>query len=159
QLLLRASGTMIQTGLSFSPDDKLLAGELSGSKIRLLRVDPGRECGRIALFRDCRSGFAAMADGRLAALSGPDSAALLDLHYREEVARLPARHGWLQPLRFLPDGSLLTGSAGGVLRWPVERKETGCRIGRPRDCPGGDNRGSWGAHNACGQPLGGVAPT
>jgi serine/threonine protein kinase/WD40 repeat protein len=142
-LLLQSHGNMIQTGLWFSPDDKLLAGEVMGSKIRLLRLDPGLECGRIAVFSWCHSAFAVTGDGCLAALTVPDGAALIDLHYREEVARLPARAGHLQPLRFLPNGTLLTGSIRGVLSWPVKRMENGFRIGQPRDCPGVDGQGPW----------------
>jgi serine/threonine protein kinase/WD40 repeat protein len=142
-LLLQSHGNMIQTGLWFSPDDKLLAGEVIGSKIRLLRLEPGLECGRIAVFSWTHQAFAVTGDGRLAALTVPDGAALFDLDYREEVARLPARAGHLQPLRFLPDGTLLTGSIHGVLSWPVKRMENGFRIGQPRNCPGVDGQGPW----------------
>jgi WD40 repeat protein len=142
-LLLQSPRSMLQVGLWFSPDDTLLAGEVAGSKIRLLRIDPGRECGRIGVYSFSGTALAVTGDGRLAALTVEDGAALFDLHYREQVARLPARPGHLQPLRFLANGTLLTGSIRGVWSWPVEQTENGFRFGQPCDCSGENGRGDW----------------
>jgi WD40 repeat protein len=143
-LLLQTPRNMIQTELWFSPDDTLLAGDVTSSGIRLLRIDPGRECGRIGVYSFSGKGLAVTGDGRLAALNVQDGAALIDLHYREQVARLPGHGGGrFQPLRFLPDGSLLAGGNRGVFRWPVERTAGGFRFGQPHDCSGGDGQDQW----------------
>jgi serine/threonine protein kinase/WD40 repeat protein len=129
--------------LRFSPDDRLLAGESKGTKLRVFRVADGREFRTLT----CRSlpgggfnpGLPLAVNGRLLAAGihdrlphGHVGIALLDLATGRELAVLPTREA--APVLFNAAGGLLTAGQTGLLEWPVQKKEMSgwLRYGPPR---------------------------
>ncbi len=107
--------------LRFSPDDRLLAGQVDGSKLRIWEVASGGKyrtlvrdpvLGRISL------GSAAVhGDGRLLALGMQDGFGLFDLESGRalDFIKLPG----LIHVLFEP-GGLLTQISGCLMRWPIQ---------------------------------------
>jgi WD40 repeat protein len=112
----------------FSPDDRLLAADIQGSKVRLLRVAAGREFRTLApppasARRGYLGAVAISPDGRLLVTAGcdslgePDRLVFLDRDSGAERTALPVRD--TAPVRFDPTGALWTYGEAGLLRWPV----------------------------------------
>src|SRR5262249_42738920 len=121
-LLLDAHPPMIFYLAEFSADDRLLAAAHQGDRFQILRVASGAELRRIARVpsphRAAHAYFQAPLDGegKLLGLGLGLGVAIVDLHRREEVAFFPSSQTQsLCPLRFTPDGSLMTAGDGGLL--------------------------------------------
>jgi serine/threonine protein kinase/WD40 repeat protein/Tfp pilus assembly protein PilF len=115
--------------LRFSPDDRLLAAEVKGSKLRLLRIADGREFRTLPCLTVPGGHYhplsqALAPEGRLlaATIFGNDSfhgIALLDLATGSQLAFLPI--GYSLPVRFDGDAGLMTCGQNGLLEWPLQR--------------------------------------
>jgi WD40 repeat protein len=112
--------------LRFSPDDQLLAADLSGNNLRLWQVAPA--CYR-TLVRDPALGRGVYLNcatcpksGRLAVIM-TDGVGLWDLASGKPLTFLPL--GRVYAVLFEPSGALLTNSPAGLLRWPIERETRG----------------------------------
>jgi hypothetical protein len=143
----------------FSLDDRGLACFQEGSKLRLLRIIPGRELRVLRSplsygqgpnsYLDARLS----ADGRLLAVHSLRGLALVDLAAGQEVALIPAkeRAGVCQ-LGFDTSRALRTYGAYGLLHWPVQASATdpgSLRIGPPKLL------GRITTHNSCAQSANG----
>jgi serine/threonine protein kinase/WD40 repeat protein len=120
QLLSTPSYGMIHS--HFSPDDRLLAARISGTKHQILEVAVGLEYR--TLVRDPVLGpgeyycTAVSGDGRLLAAGMQDGFGLWDLPSGKPLAFVPMR--WMPGVLFEPNGALLTYGDNGLLRWPVK---------------------------------------
>jgi WD40 repeat protein len=105
----------------FSPDDRFLAGEIAGNKLRIWEVVASREYRTLA--RDLTRGQAGYqscslsSDGRLLAVGMDDGFGLWDLSSSKELAFM--RTPGITHVLFEPGGALLTIGPGDVRRWPV----------------------------------------
>jgi WD40 repeat protein len=131
QLLQTQSGSQV-----FSRDGELLAPDVSGARVRLLRVATRRPLRSLAPLGD--SGERELPDaqlspdGRLLLVTKKNALALLDWASGQELASIPGLYTWV--LRFDSREGLLTGGRdGGLLRWPVRAEpETGrLHVGPP----------------------------
>jgi serine/threonine protein kinase/WD40 repeat protein len=128
----------------FSPDDRLLGWTLEGNQVELWELARGAACQTLA--RDpafSRWEAALSPDGRLLAFHDQAGIHLWEWEVAREIAVLPGQRNI--PVFDRTDGSLLTCSAAGVLRWPI-RWATGAdgkclRIGPPR--PVGEPVDAW----------------
>jgi serine/threonine protein kinase/WD40 repeat protein len=117
--------------LRFSADDRLLAAETKGSKLRLLRIADGREFRTLTFLSLPRGGYhpssqALASDGRLlaAGIINRDNGslagvALLDLATGNELEFLPIAHS--RPVCFDASGGLVTQGQNSLLEWPVQK--------------------------------------
>jgi serine/threonine protein kinase/WD40 repeat protein len=132
----------LNSPLRFSPDDRLLAAEIKGSKLRLLHVADGRELR--TLTRPSMPGGGGYShltpapDSRLLAAGienrtrlGLMGVAFLDLATGKELAVLRTS---AVPVRFNSVRGLLTHGYSGLLEWPVQEKTKSglLRYGPPR---------------------------
>jgi serine/threonine protein kinase/WD40 repeat protein len=130
QLLSRHGGVLAQ----FSRDGGLLAATREGSKLQTWEVIRSHEYCVLhhrSLHQDTwDANFSP--DGRLLAGASNDGVHLWDLAADHEVGVLPT--GESGGAVFCTDGSLITNSSAGLLRWPIQRaaeKPASCRIGPP----------------------------
>jgi serine/threonine protein kinase/WD40 repeat protein len=137
----------LMTRLHFSLDDGLLASEFTSSRLRLWRVEPGREYRtfvRLPASMDVWLNHAVSPDGRLLAVVTREGVMLWDLASGKELDFTP------MPVRaivqFEPSGDLLTNSSNGLWRWPVRARAGYLRIGPPHLVP---LPGSPGDNPAC----------
>src|SRR5262249_35196532 len=126
--------------LRFSRDDRLLAADIKGSKLRLLRIAEGREFRTLTCPSQAGAGYSwgnLALDGRLLAVSFMKSKgdsggglALLDLASGENLTVLPI--GNSEPIRFVEPGGRLTRGQQGLHEWPVQKVAPGIlRFGPP----------------------------
>jgi serine/threonine protein kinase/WD40 repeat protein/tetratricopeptide (TPR) repeat protein len=112
--------------LAFSPDDRLLAAQIEGNKMRLLRLTTGQGFRSFSVERGSVSQSieraAVSPDGRLLVVSTDAGLAFVDLATGENVAYVA--RPTLSPVQFDPSGALLTKGVDGLLRWPVRRDRT-----------------------------------
>jgi WD40 repeat protein len=108
-------------GPRFSPDDRLLAPRISGTKLQILEVAVGHEYRTLMRDPVLGQGFydytAVSGDGRLLAAGMHDGFGLWDLTSGKPLAFVPMR--WMPGVLFEPNGALLTYGDNGLLRWPV----------------------------------------
>ncbi len=125
----------------FAADDRLLAYEVVGTRLRLWEVAPGRECR--TLVRNPAAGkesyYAAAIrpeDGRLLAVGMRGGLGLWGLSTGEELAFVPL--GWTTATWFGRGGDLWTYGTAGLFRWPL-RPGAGpaghLRVGPPQRLP------------------------
>jgi serine/threonine protein kinase/WD40 repeat protein len=109
--------------LRFSPDDRFLAGEVSGNKLRIWEVVSGPEYR--TLVRDPVRGRAGLhscsfhPNGRLLAVGMSDGFGLWDLALNKELAFIRAPGITHVLFEAFPGGALLTNGPRSLLRWPV----------------------------------------
>jgi WD40 repeat protein/serine/threonine protein kinase len=109
--------------LRFSPDDRLLAGGIDGSKLRVWEI--ARACGYRTFVRDPILGrgryrvCAVSPKDRLLAVGMTDGVGLWDLNSGKPLPFLPI--GFTRYLLFEESGALVTNGSGGLLRFPIER--------------------------------------
>jgi serine/threonine protein kinase/WD40 repeat protein len=123
----------------FSRDDRFLAGQRIGNKLRILEVTGTREYRTLADPLLSKSGVWAgtiSPDRRLfaAALAGR-TVGFWDLQTGEELASIRVAAG-VRSVLFEPSGTLLTGGPGGLWRWPIraDASDPGrLRIGPPQE--------------------------
>jgi hypothetical protein len=120
---------MCQANIQFGANDQYIAAAIESPQIRLYRYRSGWEFRSITHSGPSgKEGFvirewlAEPANGRLIALSTANNeVAIIDRERGEAIATLPGYGA----LRFLPDGSLWTFGADGVLRWPCRKDAEG----------------------------------
>jgi serine/threonine protein kinase/WD40 repeat protein/Tfp pilus assembly protein PilF len=151
--------------LRFSPDDRFLAGEVSGNKLRTWEVVASGVCRALARYPTNRrvglgtSSFST--DGRLLAVGMINGFGLWDLSMGKELAFM--RAPGVTHVLFEPGGALLTNGLD-LLRWPnrIDPATGAARLGPPERLP---VRGSYcelaqsidGQVLACPQPWGAYA--
>jgi eukaryotic-like serine/threonine-protein kinase len=161
------------TTLRFSPDDRWLAADYLGNKLRIWEVVASREYG--TLVGDAVRGptdyqtSSFCSDGRLLAVGMNDGFALWDLQRSKELAFIRAdgpTHVLFEPwpsVALTPEASaLITNGPLGLLRWPIERDPAvseRMRLGPPQPLPAaGSSRqlasSADGRVLACPQPWG-----
>jgi serine/threonine protein kinase/WD40 repeat protein len=112
---------------SFSPDDRLLAGESSGNRLRLWEVN--RPCGYLTVVRDrlpSKTAFGACAispDNRLLAVGTTDGVALFEVNSGDPLAFI-SEVGPQRSVVFERSGSLLSDGPAGVFRWRIRQDKT-----------------------------------
>ncbi len=131
--------------LRFGSDDRRLAGEIDGGKLRMWEVAAGGEYRTLTVEpagRDApefSGGAAITRDGRLLAAAMNDGVRLWDLASGEPCGFLPA--GPTAAVAFDGDGPLLTHGTtmeAAVVRWPIRAEPDhtdGLRIGPPEPLP------------------------
>jgi WD40 repeat protein len=129
--------------LSFSLDDSLLASALITSRLRLWRIEPGREYRtfvRLPASAVLWLNHAVSPDGRLLAVVTREGLMLWDLAIGKELDFIPMPVQTV--VQFEPSGDLLSNSASGLWRWPVRAREGSLRIGPPHlvPLPGGQGQ-------------------
>jgi serine/threonine protein kinase/WD40 repeat protein len=131
QLLSRHGGVLAQ----FSRDGGLLGATREGSKLQIWEVTDNHEDRVLHTYRNLQrdtwdANFSS--DSRLLASACNDGVHLWDLAADHEVGVLPT--GDSGGAIFCADGSLITNSSGGLLRWPIQRAAEGpasLKIGPP----------------------------
>jgi eukaryotic-like serine/threonine-protein kinase len=104
----------------FSRDDRLLAGDVEGTRVRLWEVAAGTECRAFHGHGGHKGpwGVDLSPDRRLMASAGNDGVRLWDLLAGKEVGLLPV--GASDTALFHPDGrSLITRGSRGLHSWPI----------------------------------------
>jgi WD40 repeat protein len=126
--------------LRFSPDDRLLGGEINGSKMQLWEIADGRVYR--TLVRGPGSGKpkylrqALHPNGRLLAVAMYDGIGFWDLTSGRELAFQPL--GRVGSVLFEPSGALLSYGDVGLYRWPVKSEPASAgllRVGPPQRLP------------------------
>ena len=139
--LISSRGVIACTGLRFSADDRFLAGQLISDKLRIWEVvgrreyrtqvlDPVLDRGR----RFRRGAF--RSDGRLLAVGSDDGFGLWDLASSQAAAFLPLSGAPV--VLFEPSGALLTNTASGLWRWPLQAEAISpglMHVGPPQRLP------------------------
>src|SRR5262249_41581157 len=115
------SATALMSTPRFSPDDRLLAGEIVGDRLRMWEVAVGREYRTLARNRvldkaSIQTGTV-RSDGRLLAVGENDGFGLWDLRSNKELLFMK---GLGRHVLFEPSGSLLTNGPAGLFRWPLQ---------------------------------------
>jgi serine/threonine protein kinase/WD40 repeat protein len=140
--LLSAPATM--AAIRFSPDDRLLAGEFVGDKLRVRQVARADEYHTLVRDRGARQMLVQTAairrDGSLLAVGENDGIGLWDFRNRKELHFFKGFGGHVL---FEPSGDLLTNGPAGLFRWSIQGDPTSpalLKIGTPRKLavPGGN---------------------
>jgi eukaryotic-like serine/threonine-protein kinase len=123
----------------FSPDDRLLSGDIGHRKLRLWEVSACREYRTLVLASTAGQLeyqiTAIRPDGRLLAVGTFEGVGLWDLATGKEFEFLKSSGSTAVLFEPSPSGALLTNGSAGLLRWPakVEPDSPGVlRIGPPR---------------------------
>jgi eukaryotic-like serine/threonine-protein kinase len=114
--LLTVPGSVVAGAPAFSPDDRLLAHRIDGSKISLFEVIPAPECRRLIVELSASERIwdtDISPDGRWLAGAYTDSVRLWDLQQGDQVTRMPGRD-W-RSVRFTHDGRALIACGGDGL--------------------------------------------
>ena len=114
------------SGLVFSPDDGLLAGEEFDRKLRIWEVAPGEEYRTLTTLpinsKVSLESCSISADGRLLAGGGPGLVGVWDLTSGRKLAAIDAAGGNNHVL-FEPSGSLLSMGQNGLFRRLIQRDQ------------------------------------
>ncbi len=123
----------------FGPDDRLAAA-IDGTKLRLFTVTVSRGCRALVrapvLGGELYQSTAFSPDGRLLAAAMTDGVGLWNAASGTALDSLPLGHTFY--VLFEPSGALLTNTAAGLLRWPVQADPAASelvRIGPPQKLP------------------------
>jgi hypothetical protein len=118
----------------FSADDRFLAAEFIGTKLRIWEVDTGREYrtpARVPVHREIGTRSTVSPEGRLLAVGTINSGfGLWDLASGKELLFHPMPG--ITQVVFEPCGALLVQGWNRLWRWPVQIEGTTVRIGPPQ---------------------------
>jgi eukaryotic-like serine/threonine-protein kinase len=107
----------------FSPEDRLLAGDIEGTKVRLWEINAGSEYRTLttdpAFDSDGPTGLAVRGDGRLLAVAMHNGLVLWDLGTSRAAGYTPIK-GRTRSVYFESADALLTYGDAGLLRWSLQ---------------------------------------